>query len=85
MDHSPQPLHISVGGVHDRHLDTTHQNQPKLPAVQNNHIHIKTGSAVIFSDSQDRQLSREFAEQFHESVLQSTRQKEMTQKMSKHV
>ncbi|KAK7498098.1 hypothetical protein BaRGS_00010686, partial [Batillaria attramentaria] len=73
-----EPLRITLGQLQERHLAAARQQQQK------NHIHPKLGAdgsrPVIFPESQSRQLSREFAEQFHESVLQSTRQKELSHK-----
>lgn len=78
LDHTIEPLRITLGQLQERHLAAAHQQQQK------NHVHTKLGAdgsrPVIFPDSQGRQLGREFAEQFHESVLQSTRQKELSQK-----
>ncbi|XP_070187100.1 genetic suppressor element 1-like isoform X2 [Littorina saxatilis] len=80
LDITIEPLRITLGQLQERHMAAARQEQEKQHV---NHTHSKTGDRaadggrpVIFPDTRDRHLSREFAEQFHESVLQSTRQKE---------
>ena len=87
LDVTIEPLRITLGQLQERHLAAARQEQEKNQLI--NHTLGKAGSSsaadgsrpVIFSEGRDRHLSREFAEQFHESVLQSTRQKEQSQKM----
>lgn len=69
MSSQSEPMKISLS-----QLQARHQKHGK-PA---NHV---KSSAVVFPESRDRQLSREFAEQFHESVLQTTRQKEIASRL----
>ena len=87
LDVTIEPLRITLGQLQERHLAAARQEQEKNQLM--NHTLGKAGSSstadgsrpVIFSEVRDRHLSREFAEQFHESVLQSTRQKEQSQKL----
>ncbi|XP_050398933.1 genetic suppressor element 1 isoform X3 [Patella vulgata] len=73
-----EPVKMTLGQLQQRHLAA---QKNKL-----NNVHNKTveNRAVIFPESRDRGrvLSREFAEQFHESVLQTTRQKELAGRLS---
>lgn len=88
QDYSIHPLRITLGQLQEHHMVASRQQQCKVKSVQINHLHSKTSNtigvdgsrAVIFPETRDRQSSREFAEQFHESVLQSIRQKDFQKK-----
>ncbi|XP_041375394.1 genetic suppressor element 1-like [Gigantopelta aegis] len=73
-DHSDTPK-ISLSQLQERHLAA----RQKLTSATS---HLKS-SAFVFPETRDRErhLSREFVEQFHESVLQSTRQKELSERL----
>ena len=83
--HRPEPQRITLGQLHERHLQD-HSSRPSLS--QSSHpphqhlapMHSSADSrAVIYPESHDaKRRSREFAQEFHNEVLQATVKKEIS-------
>ena len=84
--HRPEPKRITLGQLHERHLQAEHSSRPSLSqSTHPPHQHIAPlhtsadSRAVIYPESHDAKLrSREFAQEFHNEVLQATVKKEIS-------
>lgn len=84
--HRPEPQRITLGQLHERHLQAENTLRPSLnqsthhPHQHMTPLHSGTDSrAVIYPESHDAKLrSREFAQEFHNEVLQATVKKEIS-------
>ncbi len=79
LPHRPKPQRITLGQLHERHLQQQQHAEPSRPSHPP-HTDPNSTRAVIYpAESHDAKLrSREFAQEFHKEVLQATVKKEIS-------